>query len=85
YEAMEDSIREANGDGAALAREFEWFREELGEFKFALTRPYFDVFEKKQANSGGLFSITINPTTCKGCMECVEVCHDDALKIVKQT
>lgn len=85
YEAMEDSIREANGDGAALAREFEWFREELGEFKFALTRPYFDVFEKKQANSGGLFSITINPTTCKGCMECVNVCNDDALKIVKQT
>lgn len=85
YEAMEDSIREANGDGAALAREFEWFREELGEFKFALTRPYFDVFEKKQANSGGLFSITINPATCKGCMECVNVCNDDALKIVKQT
>lgn len=85
YEAMEDAIRDANGDGAALAREFEWFREELGEFKFALTRPYFDVFEKKQANSGGLFSITINPTTCKGCMECVNVCHDDALKIVKQT
>ena len=85
YEAMEDSIREANGDGAALAREFEWFREELGEFKFALTRPYFDVFEKKQANSGGLFSITINPATCKGCMECVAVCNDDALKIVKQT
>lgn len=85
YEAIDETIQEANGNGAALAKEFEWFREELGDFKFALTRPYFDVFEKQQPNSGGLFSITINPTTCKGCMECVEVCHDDALRIVKQT
>ncbi len=83
--AIEETIQEANGNGAALAQEFEWFREELGDFKFALTRPYFDVFEKQQPNSGGLFSITINPTTCKGCMECVAVCNDDALRIVKQT
>jgi pyruvate-ferredoxin/flavodoxin oxidoreductase len=62
-----------------------WFREELGDFKFALTRPYYDLHEKDQPNSGGLFSITINPTTCKGCMECVEVCNDDALRIVTQT
>jgi pyruvate-ferredoxin/flavodoxin oxidoreductase len=85
YEAMEDMIRESNGSGAALAKEFEWFREELGDFKFALTRPYYDVHEKNQPNSGGLFSITINPTTCKGCMECVEVCNDDALRAVTQT
>ena len=63
----------------------EWFREELGDFKFALTRPYYDLHEKKNPNSGGLFSITINPTTCKGCMECVEVCNDDALRVVTQT
>ena len=85
HEAIDETIQEANGNGAALAEEFKWFREELGDFKFALTRPYFDVFEKQQPNSGGLFSITVNPTTCKGCMECVAVCNDDALRIVKQT
>jgi pyruvate-ferredoxin/flavodoxin oxidoreductase len=41
--------------------------------------------KKSEPNSGGLFSITINPQTCKGCMECVEVCDDDALRIVTQT
>ncbi len=79
-----DQMIDENGN-RAQTKEFEWFREELGDFKFALTRPYFDLHEKKQAGSGGLFSITINPTTCKGCMECVEVCDDDALRIVEQT
>ncbi len=65
--------------------EFEWFKAELGDFDFALTRPYFDIHEKNEPNSGGLFSITINPTTCKGCMECVKVCNDDALRVVPQT
>ena len=30
-------------------------------------------------------SITVNTTTCKGCMECVQVCEDDALRAVIQT
>lgn len=68
-----------------LIQEFGWFREELGDFKFALTRPYYEVNENKEAGSGGLFSITINPNTCKGCMECIEVCNDDALRPIIQT
>lgn len=80
-----DQMIEGNPGGDSFANEMTWFREELGDFQFALTRPYYDVYEKKQPNSGGLFSITINPTTCKGCMECVEVCDDDALRAVTQT
>lgn len=68
-----------------LAKELAWFREELGDFKFALTRPYYDLPEKKEEGSGGLLSITINPNTCKGCMECIAVCDDDALRPVIQT
>jgi pyruvate-ferredoxin/flavodoxin oxidoreductase len=41
--------------------------------------------EKKAKGSGGLFSITVNPYTCKGCALCVTVCEDDALKMVTQT
>ena len=74
-----------HGNDENVAREMGWLREELGDFNFALTRPYYDVHEKKTPNSGGLFSITINPTTCKGCMECVNVCNDDALRVVPQT
>jgi pyruvate-ferredoxin/flavodoxin oxidoreductase len=84
YNAIDLTINESN-NGSELSKEFGWFRDELGEFKFALTRPYYDLHEKAQPNSGGLFSITINPATCKGCMECVEVCDDDALRPVTQT
>jgi pyruvate-ferredoxin/flavodoxin oxidoreductase len=69
----------------ALAGEFQDFREELGSFQFSITRPYFTNPEKKQPGSGGLLSITVDPYTCKGCMECVEVCNDDALRAVTQT
>ncbi|MGB5188535.1 2-oxoacid:acceptor oxidoreductase family protein [Robiginitalea sp.] len=82
--AIDKTIADSD-QGKELATEFEWFKEELGDFNFALTRPYFDVHEKKEKNSGGLFSITINPNTCKGCMECVQVCNDNALIKIPQT
>ncbi|MCB9246570.1 MAG: 2-oxoacid:acceptor oxidoreductase family protein [Flavobacteriales bacterium] len=84
---IQSAIEEAKEqtDNETLKRELAWFQEELGEFKFALTRPYYDLHEKKQKGSGGLFSITINPMTCKGCMECVAVCNDNALRVITQT
>ena len=68
-----------------LDQEFAWFREALGDFKFSATKPYWSVRESKQKGSGGLLSITVNPYTCKGCMECVKVCGDGALVSVAQT
>ena len=68
-----------------LKHEFEWFEEELDGFQFALSRPYYTLPEKKAAGGGGLLSITVNPYTCKGCMECVQVCDDEALVPVRQT
>ncbi|MFC1747605.1 2-oxoacid:acceptor oxidoreductase family protein [Pseudomonadota bacterium] len=72
-------------DRPALEQEFVWFQEALGDFQFSLTRPHYVVPEKHETGSGGLFSITINPYTCKGCGECVTVCEDDALRSVTQT
>ncbi len=69
----------------ALASEFALLHEELGDAQFALTRPFFTVPEKRNINSGGLFNISINPYTCKGCSECIAVCPDDALRAVPQT
>ena len=43
---------------------------------WARTRKYYDVPAKK-GDEGALFGIFIDPTKCKGCAECVEVC--DAL------
>ncbi|MCA9705305.1 MAG: 2-oxoacid:acceptor oxidoreductase family protein [Myxococcales bacterium] len=88
-EAIHDTLRRTEGlDDAArreLEAELQRFREELGDFAFAVTRPYFTVPESGAAGSGGLLSITVDPTTCKGCMECIAVCEDDALRSVPQT
>jgi pyruvate/2-oxoacid:ferredoxin oxidoreductase beta subunit/NAD-dependent dihydropyrimidine dehydrogenase PreA subunit len=43
---------------------------------WAKTRKYYEVPEKR-GEKGALFGIFIDPTKCKGCAECVEVC--DAL------
>ncbi|MCB1689929.1 MAG: 2-oxoacid:acceptor oxidoreductase family protein [Halioglobus sp.] len=72
-------------DRAELKREFQWFNDALDGFQFALSRPYYTLPEKKAPGSGGLLSITVNPYTCKGCMECVAVCDDAALVPVRQT
>lgn len=86
--AIKETIEAMNLEGEAkkqLQKEFQLFEEALGDFQFALSRPYYFLPEGKAKNSGGLFSITVNPYTCKGCMECVQVCDDLALKPVTQT
>jgi pyruvate-ferredoxin/flavodoxin oxidoreductase len=83
-DVIDQTITDSNNE-TVLSKELGWFREELGDFQFALTRPYYDLHEKDEPNSGGLFSITVNPATCKGCMECVNVCDDDALRPIIQT
>jgi pyruvate-ferredoxin/flavodoxin oxidoreductase len=87
-EAIETTIRNSElGDSskAELKQEFELFRQELNGFQFALSRPYYTLPEQQAPGSGGLLSITVNPQACKGCMECVAVCDDDALRVVPQT
>jgi len=70
---------------SALEREFGLFMEAIGGFEFSITKPYYSNREKRNRGSGGLFSITVNPYTCKGCMECVAVCDDGALVAEVQT
>jgi pyruvate/2-oxoacid:ferredoxin oxidoreductase beta subunit/ferredoxin len=52
-------------------KERDWVRRH-----WARTKKYFDVPAKK-GEEGALFGIFIDPTKCKGCAECVQVC--DAL------
>ncbi len=85
--AILEIISESDTEGSsreALEKEFALFLDKMGSFEFAVTKPYWNTREKKSPNSGGLFSITINPYTCKGCMECVDVCEDDALRLKTQ-
>ncbi len=87
-QAMAQTVAQSELEGSEkqkLQKELDLFKEELNGFQFALTRPHYTLPEKDQPGSGGLLSITVNPYTCKGCMECVEVCDDDALRPIKQT
>jgi pyruvate-ferredoxin/flavodoxin oxidoreductase len=85
-QAIEDAMHEDPNQGnAAMEEEYHLLEKEIGAFQFATTKPYWTNKEKKGKGSGGLFSITVNPYTCKGCALCVDVCDDDALKMVKQT
>jgi len=54
--------------------------------QWAVTKKYYEVFEKK-GEEGALFGIFVDPTKCKGCAECVEVCGTlgyHALTMVKK-
>ncbi|HMA25962.1 MAG TPA: 2-oxoacid:acceptor oxidoreductase family protein, partial [Gemmatimonadaceae bacterium] len=69
---------------ASLDADYSALRTVIAEFPVAKTAPYFDNPEAKQAGSGGLLAITINPEACKGCNLCVAVCPDGALVSTKQ-
>ncbi|MBF0471371.1 MAG: ferredoxin, partial [Gammaproteobacteria bacterium] len=87
-EAINETLAESEleeHDRNLLASEFDLFEGAMEGFQFASTKPFFLNREKKSSGSGGLFSITVNPYTCKGCMECVDVCEDDALRPQPQT
>jgi pyruvate ferredoxin oxidoreductase beta subunit len=70
----------------ALAQTPEAERDWLSR-QWAVTNKFYNVPEKKEAGSGGKFGIFIDPTKCKGCAECVQVCADlgyNALKMIQK-
>jgi pyruvate-ferredoxin/flavodoxin oxidoreductase len=83
-EAFEEDATQGD-DRTRFEAELNLLRDGIGSFKFASTKPYWTQKEKKEKGSGGLFSITVNPYTCKGCAICVDVCDDNALTMVTQT
>ncbi|MBF0622541.1 MAG: 4Fe-4S binding protein [Magnetococcales bacterium] len=58
--------------------------------QYAETTKFWKTYEKKKAKDpnspgGAHFAIFIDPTKCKGCGECVVVCDDQALRMIKKT
>ncbi|MBI3074350.1 MAG: 4Fe-4S binding protein [Deltaproteobacteria bacterium] len=52
---------------------------------YAKTTKYFEV-PRKKGGEGGFFGLFVDPTKCKGCGECVEVCGEHkALTMVDKT
>ena len=57
----------------------------LAAYPVSRTRPFFDSAEKQAEGKGVLFSATIDPWKCTGCLECVAVCGPNALIATDQT
>ena len=71
--------------GSYLRRNYAAVVEILRTFPVAKTRPFFDALERELPGSGGLYSVTIDPWKCTGCLECVDVCGPHALTSTDQT
>ncbi|MDR2112383.1 MAG: 2-oxoacid:acceptor oxidoreductase family protein, partial [Candidatus Accumulibacter sp.] len=69
---------------ATLLANFSKLVNVLAAFPVARTRPFFDAAEKASPGSGGLYSVTIDPWKCTGCLECVDVCGPGALATQEQ-
>ncbi|MDP4013521.1 MAG: 2-oxoacid:acceptor oxidoreductase family protein [Candidatus Nanopelagicales bacterium] len=73
-------VAEAAADGGAeIADGVAKLADVLAAFPVARTRPFFDAPEKAAPGTGGLYSATIDPWKCTGCLECVDVCGPIAL------
>ncbi len=67
------------GADVSLRENFVKLTDALAGFPVARARPFFDNMEKVAVGSGGLYSVTIDPWKCSGCLECIEVCGPHAL------
>ena len=71
-------------DKPAVAANVEKVVATLATFPVARTRPFFDAAESENPGSGALFSATIDPWKCTGCLQCIDVCGAGALTEVEQ-
>jgi pyruvate-ferredoxin/flavodoxin oxidoreductase len=74
--AQASETLEAN---ATLKRNFGKLSAALSVYPVARTRPFFDAMEKSQPGTGGLYSVSVDPWKCSGCLECIDVCGPGAL------
>jgi pyruvate-ferredoxin/flavodoxin oxidoreductase len=79
HELAAEAVAQLSIENAMLKRGFERMIDALAVFPVAKTRPFFDAMEKNVPGSGGLYSVSIDPWKCTGCLECVDVCGSGAL------
>jgi pyruvate-ferredoxin/flavodoxin oxidoreductase len=76
----------AKGDQlAALNAEFELLKNIVKDFPIVKSHTFFNEPHAQQKGGGAIFSINVNPMSCKNCLECIKICPDNALEPVKQS
>lgn len=79
HQIVADAAAGIAAGNAPLQRNFGKLVDVLSTYPVARARPFFDAMEKATPGSGGLYSVTVDPWKCSGCLECVEVCGPGAL------
>lgn len=69
---------------AVLDEEFAALELQLRSFPVARTEPFYDRAESQKRGSGGLLSLTVDPSACTGCGVCIDACPDNALSAQRQ-
>ncbi len=68
-----------DADSPTLRHNFDLLVAKLATYPVSRTRPFFDAMEAEVPGTGALFSATIDPWKCTGCLECIDVCGPGAL------
>jgi len=84
-EIVADAASNLETDNVSVLRDFGKVAEVLAVYPVAKSRFFFDVMEKENLGSGGLFAVSVDPWKCTGCLECVDVCGPGALVTREQT
>ena len=84
HELVASAVSALDTDNAVLKRNLGRVAEVLASFPVARTRPFFDAMEKDKPGAGGLYSVSVDPWKCSGCLECIDVCGPGALKVRQQ-
>jgi len=84
HQIAAEAVATLDIDNPTLSRSYTAMIDLLSGFSLARTRPFFDVMEKTTAGNGGLYSVTVDPWKCSGCLECVDVCGPGALQPQQQ-
>ncbi len=85
HEIAAEAVADVDTENVSLRRGFEKMLEGLTLYPVAKTRPFFDAMEGKVPGTGGLYSVSIDPWKCSGCLECVDVCGPGALTARRQS
>ncbi len=84
HELVAQAVATLAPERPTTARHLDALVAELATFPVARTRPFFDAMERAVPGTGALFSATVDPWKCTGCLECVDVCGPGALTPIDQ-
>ncbi len=88
HKALHEAFREAAvtviPEDAGLEATVARVAKALADYPVAKTPVFYSQFERRQAGSGGLYAVALDPWKCSGCLECVTVCASHALEPCEQ-